>query len=198
MNASGSPDGERRAAPAEGTPGRAERPRLVLIAAVASDGAIGRGNALLFRLPEDLRHFKRTTMGCPVVMGRRTWESIGRALPGRRNLVVTRNPAWHAEGAEVVHSLDDALSRVGRVERVFVIGGARLYAEALPRADELVLTEIDATAPADAWFPAWDRSAFDVEAGPWQRAGPGSAGDAALPRFRFVTYRRRAASRGGT
>jgi dihydrofolate reductase len=158
---------------------------LALIAAVARNGAIGRGNALLWHLPEDLKHFKRTTMGCPVVMGRKTWDSIGRPLPGRRNVVVTRNAAWAAEGAEAAPSLEDALGRVAEAPKVFVIGGAQLYALALPTVDELVLTEIDAEAPdADAFFPAFDRSAFVAETGEWQSSAAG-------PRFRVVTWRRR-------
>jgi dihydrofolate reductase len=141
---------------------------LALIAAVARDGAIGQANGLLFRLPEDLQHFKRTTLGCPVVMGRKTWDSLPaafRPLPGRRNLVVTRQPALHAPleaaGAESAGSLDDALARLADAPRVFVIGGGELYAQALPHADALELTEIEADAPqADAFFPAWDRGAF--------------------------------------
>jgi dihydrofolate reductase len=162
------------------------RPRVSLIAAVARNGAIGRANALPWHLPEDLRHFKQVTMGCPVVMGRRTWDSIGRALPGRRNVVVTHDRAWHAQGAEGAASLADALRLLAGQPRVFVIGGAQLYAHALPEADELVLTEVDADAPADTYFPDWDRSDFDADAGPWQTAASG-------PRFRFVTYTRRRA-----
>ncbi len=163
------------------------RPKLSLIAAVARNGGIGRDNQLLVHLPEDLRHFKRTTLGCPIVMGRRTWESIGRPLPGRRNLVVTRNPAWHAAGAEVAASLDAALELAADAERVFVIGGAQLFAEALPLADELVLTEIDADLPADTFFPHWDRGAFVEQATAAQVSEQGFA-------YRFVTYRRRAAA----
>lgn len=161
------------------------KPTVALIAAVASDGGIGRGNALLWHLPEDLRHFKATTLGAPIVMGRKTWESIGRPLPGRRNIVVTRQVAWQAPGAEVVPSLDDAIERAGDVPRVFVIGGAQLYAAALPLADELVLTEVDAQAGADTFFPAWNRDDFEPEASEWQRSASG-------PRYRFVTWRRRA------
>ena len=135
-------------------------PTVSLIAAVARNGGIGRNNAPLVRLPDDLAHFKRTTLGSPVLMGRKTWESIGRALPGRRNIVVTRNPAWRAEGAEPTASLDAALALLAHTPKVFVIGGAQLYAAALPRADELVLTEIDADLEADTFFPAWDRREF--------------------------------------
>lgn len=161
---------------------------LALIAAVARNGAIGRDNGLLFHEPADQRHFRATTMGCPVIMGRKTWDSLParfRPLPGRRNLVLSRDPAFEAEGAEVVNSLDDALARAGDAPRVFVIGGAQLYALALPRADELVLTEVDADLPGDVYFPPWDRSQF-VET---SRHGAVSA--AGLP-YAFVVYQRRA------
>lgn len=131
-----------------------------LIAAVARNGAIGKDNALLWRLPEDLKFFKRTTLGCPVIMGRKTWDSIGRPLPGRRNIVVTRNTAWQAEGAEVFHDLTSALAATADVPKVFVIGGGELYAQALPLVDELVLTEVDADFEGDTFFPPWDRGAF--------------------------------------
>jgi dihydrofolate reductase len=121
--------------------------RLSLVAAVARDGVIGRENAIPWHLPEDARRFRTLTMGHPVVMGRRTWDSLPerfRPLPGRRNVVVTRNAAWQAEGAERAGSLDDAVRLLASEAQVFVIGGAELYADALPRADELVVTEIDA------------------------------------------------------
>lgn len=133
---------------------------LSLIAAVARNGAIGKDNALLWRLPEDLKFFKLTTLGCPVVMGRKTWDSIGRPLPGRRNIVITRNTAWQAEGAEVFHDLASALAATADAPKVFVIGGGELYAQALPLADELVLTEVDADFDGDTFFPDWERSAF--------------------------------------
>ncbi|WP_428424306.1 dihydrofolate reductase [Methylibium sp.] len=160
--------------------------KLALIAAVARNGAIGKDNALLWRLPADLQHFRRTTLGCPVVMGRKTWDSLPPAfkpLPGRRNLVVTRNPAWAADGAEPAPSLDAALDRLHEAERVFVIGGGELYAQALPRADEMVLTEVDADFEADTFFPPWDRSAFA------ELARESHASEAGW-RYHWVTYRR--------
>lgn len=132
-------------------------PRLTLIVARARNGVIGRAGTLPWRLPEDLAHFKRTTMGCPIVMGRRTWESIGRPLPGRRNIVVSRDAGLAAAGVEVAASLDTALALCADAAEVFVIGGARLYAEALPRAQRLVVTEIDADFDGDTQFPAVDR-----------------------------------------
>jgi dihydrofolate reductase len=164
------------------------RPTLSLIAAVARNGAIGKDNDLLVRLPQDLQRFKRITMGSPIVMGRKTWESIGRPLPGRRSIVLTRNPQWRADGAEPAASLDTALALAAPAPKVFVIGGAELYAAALPLADELLLTELDADFDADAWFPPWDRAAFSVSAA---EAHVSAAG---LP-YRFVTYTRRAALR---
>jgi dihydrofolate reductase len=133
---------------------------LSLIAAVARNGAIGKDNALLWRLPEDLKFFKRTTLGCPVIMGRKTWDSIGRPLPGRRNIVITRNPDWQREGAEVFHDLDSALAATMNAEKVFVIGGGELYSQALPKANELILTEVDADFTGDTFFPAWNRDEF--------------------------------------
>jgi dihydrofolate reductase len=136
--------------------------RITLVAAVARDGAIGRDNALLWHLPEDLARFKALTLGKPVVMGRKTWESLPprfRPLPGRRNLVVSRSTA-ELPGAEVFTSLDAALAACPEPE-VCVIGGGEIYALALPRADRLALTEVDATYPdADRHFPAWPRERF--------------------------------------
>ncbi len=161
--------------------------RLVLVAAVARDRAIGRGNALLWKEPADQQHFRRVTMGAPVLMGRKTWDSLPprfRPLPGRRNIVVTRNPHWRAEGAEAAPSLDAALARVADAERACVIGGGELYALALPRADELVLTEIDAEFPgAETHFPAWRERFVEVA-----RETHATAGGV---RYDFVTYRAR-------
>ena len=162
-------------------------PPVSLIAAVARNGAIGRGNDLLWTDPADQRHFRQTTMGCPVVMGRRTWDSLPtrfRPLPGRRNLVVTRNAGFDAPGAETAPSLEAALARLADVPRVFVIGGGELYALALPLADTLVLTEIDADLDGDTFFPPVDRALFDETERPPQQAADGT-------RFAFVTYRRR-------
>lgn len=126
---------------------------LVLIVARARNGVIGANGALPWRLPEDLAHFKRATMGHPIIMGRKTWQSIGRPLPGRRSIVVTRDRGFKAIGAEVVHSLDDALALTRDAAEVFVIGGAQLYAEALPRTDRILLTALDADFDGDTQFP---------------------------------------------
>ncbi len=134
------------------------KPVISLIVAMADNGVIGRDNDLPWRLPDDLKFFKRTTLGAPIVMGRRTWQSIGRPLPGRTNLVVTRNRRFEADGAQVAHSLGDALALVADVPEVFVIGGATLYREALPMASRLYLTEVHADIDGDTTFPQWDRS----------------------------------------
>jgi len=132
----------------------ATTPRITLILARARNGVIGAKGGLPWRLPEDLAFFKRTTMGHPIVMGRKTWESIGRPLPGRRSVVVTRDRTFSATGAEVAHSLDDAVALCAGSDEIFVIGGAHLYADALPRADRLLLTEIDADFDGDTFLPA--------------------------------------------
>jgi dihydrofolate reductase len=130
--------------------------RLTLIVARARNGVIGKGNSIPWKIPGEQAYFKRVTMGHPIVMGRKTWESIGRPLPGRRSLVVTRNPAFAATGAEVVTSLDAALARCADLPEVFIIGGAELYRLALPRADRLLITEIDHDFDGDTTFPAPD------------------------------------------
>lgn len=125
---------------------------------MARNRVIGRDNRLPWRLPADLAYFKRVTMGHPVIMGRRTWESIGRALPGRQNIVVSRNRDYSAPGATVVGSLDDAWRAAGEVEEACVIGGTSLFAEALPHADRIHLTEVEAEVEGDTYFPPFDRS----------------------------------------
>lgn len=134
---------------------------LSLIVARASNGIIGKDNGMPWHLPADLAHFKRTTMGRPVIMGRRTWESIGRPLPGRRNIVVSRNAGYRAEGAEVVGSLEQACEAVRETDEAFVIGGGQLYAEALPLADRVFVTEIGEAIEGDTRFP-------DLEPGHWR------------------------------
>lgn len=129
-----------------------------LVVAVARNGVIGRDNRLPWKLPDDLAYFKRVTMGKPVVMGRRTWESIGKPLPGRLNIVVTRDRAYKAPQAQVVHSLDEAWKAAGGAEEVAVIGGRAIFEETLPVADRIHLTEVDAEVEGDVRFPPFDRS----------------------------------------
>ncbi len=162
------------------------RPRLSLIAAVTSRGGIGKNNALLWHEPQDQKHFRRVTMGCPVVMGRKTWDSLPerfRPLPGRNNIVMTRNPAWHAPGAVRATSLNEAITHAADAQTVFVIGGAEVYAMSLAYADELVLTEIGADFDADAFFPDWSRDDFALA-----HAEDHLSADK-VP-YRFATYRR--------
>ena len=163
--------------------------KLSAIVAMTPDRVIGRGGDLPWHLPEDLKFFKRTTSSHPIVMGRKTYDSIGRPLPKRRNIVLTRQPGWQAEGAETVTSLPAALALAADPPpdsgRVCVIGGAELYAAALPLADELALTEIDRDFAGDARFPAWRRADFEeVER---ERMTPAQPNDFPLA---FVRYRR--------
>lgn len=165
--------------------------KLHLIAAVARDGGIGHANELLVRLPEDLQRFKQLTLGHPVIMGRHTWESLPaafRPLPGRLNVVVTRQTDYVAKGAAVAHTLSQALTVCSEAPDVYVIGGAQLYAEALPLADQLDLTELDASFQADTWFPDWDRRAW-AETARETRHSPTERGHGWD--FHWVTYQRR-------
>jgi dihydrofolate reductase len=135
------------------------RKRVVLVAAVADNGVIGLGGDIPWHLPEDLRHFRTTTTGNTVLMGRRTFDSIGKPLPGRANVVVTRNRDWSAEGVYVVHSVDEGIERAQELDGdLMVIGGGDVYAAALPVADTQVLTEVHATPEGDTYYPDWDRS----------------------------------------
>jgi dihydrofolate reductase len=139
-------------------------PRLALIAALAENGCIGINNRLPWHLPEDLKYFRRLTTGGIVVMGRKTYESIGKPLPNRTNIVISRNPDFTAEGIKVVASLDqalelaDSMAEINGNDEVFVIGGAQIYALTLPRAGRLYLTEVAKTVHGDAFFPSIDRS----------------------------------------
>ena len=137
--------------------------RITLIAAVARNGVIGLDGAMPWHLPDELAHFKATTMGHALIMGRRTFESIGRALPGRRTIVVTRDPAWQHADVETARSFPEAVSLAGPADEVFVAGGAQIYAEALPYAHRLLITEVDAEPEGDTWFPAWPRDEWSEE-----------------------------------
>jgi dihydrofolate reductase len=133
--------------------------RVVLVAAVADNGVIGRDGDIPWSISEDLKHFRAVTSGHPVVMGRLTYESIGRPLPKRTNIVVTRTPGWSAEGVTVVESLEAALAAARGCEGdVMVIGGAQIYAAAMGAADVQVLTEVHQTPEGDTFYPAYDRS----------------------------------------
>ena len=127
-----------------------------MIVARARNGVIGSNNQMLWHIPEDFKHFKATTMGCPILMGRKTWESIGRPLPGRKNVVITRQSDYVAEGAERVSSLDEGLALVAGEPRVFVIGGGEIYRQAMPRADVLWVTVVENDFEGDTTFPEVD------------------------------------------
>ena len=135
-------------------------PRIGLVVAAAENGVIGRDNALPWRLPEDLRRFKALTLGKPVLMGRRTYDSIGRALPGRRNLVLTRNRRWQAADVHVVHSLAEALAQAAPAPELLVIGGEALFRDLLHQAERIYLTRVHATLAGDTHFPALDPGAW--------------------------------------
>jgi dihydrofolate reductase len=157
------------------------QPRIYLVAAVASNGIIGAAGRLPWRLPEDLQHFKHLTMGHPVIMGRRTWESLGRPLPGRENIVVSTRRGYEAPGAAVASSLDAALALCIGEPVAFVIGGTRLFEAALPLASGLVMTEIKRDYAGDAWFPQYDRSRWRESQREAHTAMDGT-------RFDFVLY----------
>lgn len=160
---------------------QARKPRLSLIAAVAANGVIGSDNALPWRLPEDLKRFKALTLGHPVIMGRRTHESIGRPLPGRRNIVISRNAAYRAEGCEVAASLGEAINAcISAEDEIFVIGGAQIYAAAMQWAQRLYLTEILADFDGDARFPDFDREAWQETARERHRSASGIGFDFAI------------------
>lgn len=133
-------------------------PRLYVVAAVASNGTIGANGQLPWHLPEDLQHFRKLTLGHPVIMGRRTWESLGKPLAGRDNIVVTRTAGYEAPGAAVARSLEAALALCAGEPVAFVIGGRQLFADSMPTAAGLVITEIHKDFDGDAWFPDYDRS----------------------------------------
>lgn len=159
----------------------ASGPKVYLVAAVAKNGVIGKDGALPWQLPEDLRHFKRLTLGHPVIMGRRTWQSLGKPLPGRDNIVVTRRPGYEAPGAAVANSLAAALGLCTGEPVAFVIGGSGLFAESLPIAAGLVLTEIQRDFPGDTWFPDYDRAKWRETQREAHTAADGM-------RFDFVLY----------
>lgn len=153
----------------------------VIIAAIGKNNELGANNHLLWSLPGDMKYFRETTRGCTVIMGRLTFESIGRALPKRRNIVITSNPAFYAEGVETARSLDGALKMSENDGTVFIIGGARVYKEALGVADAVYLTEIDADFPeADVFFPEFDKTL-------WNREIAGKGDDGGIS-YTFVRY----------
>lgn len=155
---------------------------VVIIAAVARNRAIGKDNQLLWNIPEDMAHFKTLTAGHTVVMGRKTWESLPprfRPLPGRRNIVISRQADYAAPGAELADSLENALKLASTATLVFIIGGEQIYAQAMGIADRLEITEVHLEPEGDAWFP-------EIAAVDWEKAAKTEGAG-----FAFVTYRRR-------
>lgn len=160
--------------------------KLAIIVAMAQNRAIGIRNTLPWRCPEDLKHFKALTMGHHLIMGRKTYDSIGKPLPGRTTVVVTRNPALQIDGCIMAHSLEAAIAACAGDEQVFIVGGAELYAQALPLVDVLYLTEIHQVVDGDAFFP-------EIDATAWQETTRESRSQESPQdlRFDFVTYVRR-------
>ena len=163
--------------------------RITVIVAVADNGIIGQDGRLPWRLPGDMAHFKATTMGHPVIMGRKTFQSIGKPLVGRTNIVITRQAGFDAGGAVVVDGFDAALAAAGQAGEgageAFVIGGAQIYDLALPRADRIILTEVHATPAGDTTFPAQDQAE-------WREVTREDApADGAAPAYSIVTLDRR-------
>jgi dihydrofolate reductase len=151
---------------------------VTLIAAVGRNGVIGADNDMPWHLPEDFAFFKRTTMGHPMVMGRKTFDSIGRVLPGRRTIVVTRQADWSHADVATAHSLSEALSLAGPADEVFVCGGGQVYAEAMPWARRLLITEVDQSPEGDVRFP-------EIDPGQWREVSR-----EARDGFSWVTYER--------
>lgn len=160
------------------------KPEIFLVVAVADNGVIGIGGGMPWHLAADFRRLKALTMGKPLVMGRKTFDSLPGLLPGRRHIVITRDPDWSADGAEAVHSLDEAL-KLANAPQIAIFGGAEIYALALPQADRIELTEVHAAPEGDTRFPPFDRSEW-TEA--FREAHPA---DGRNPAFDFVTLLRK-------
>jgi dihydrofolate reductase len=174
------------------TEGAPKRPRLSLIAAVSKNGVIGRDQALPWHLPEDLKRFKEITYGAPVIMGRKTYQSIGRLLPGRKNIIITRQRDWIVPQAQVVPDLDTAIATAAgeggqQTDEIFVLGGGEIYRLALPRADRIYITEIDLTIEGDTTFPEWPTLARFRETKREERPSPDGG---KTPSFRFLVFDR--------
>ena len=132
--------------------------KVAIIVAMDKQGLIGRDNDLPWKISADLKYFRQITMGKPLVMGRNTHESIGRPLPGRKNIIVTSNAKYHVDGCTAVQSLEEAFHACGDAEEVMVMGGASLYKQLLPKADKLYITQVNAELDGDTWFPHWDKN----------------------------------------
>ena len=156
-------------------------PEIVIIAAVAQNRVIGKDNTLIWNIPEDMAHFKALTSGQTVIMGRKTWESLPprfRPLPGRRNIVISRQADYAAPGAELADSLENAIKRASTAAVAFIIGGEQIYRQAMAIADRLEITEVELSPEGDAWFP-------EITAVDWQETAKTSGSG-----YHFITYRR--------
>ncbi len=160
------------------------KPEIILVLARAANGVIGSDGGMPWHIPADLRHFKQITKGRPMIMGRKTFDSLPGLLPGRRHIVLTRDTGWEEEGAEVVHSLEEAL-KVANAPHVCIIGGAEIYALFLDGADRIEMTEISATPQGDTAFPKLDQSKWTEVS----RESHGAEGD--TPAHAFVTFLRK-------
>jgi dihydrofolate reductase len=166
-----------------------EKMMLSIVVAISRNGVIGQDNQLPWHLPEDLKYFKQLTMGKPIVMGRKTYESIGRPLPGRTNIVITRNARWQAEGVTVVNSLEAAIKTAEQAcidsgaSEAMVIGGSEIYRQALDRADRLYITEVNVEIEGDAYFP-------DINYAQWNQLERVCGDDAASLEHSFLVYGR--------
>jgi dihydrofolate reductase len=158
--------------------------KISMVAAMANNRVIGKDNKMPWHMPADLKHFKKVTMGKPVLMGRKTYESIGMLLPGRENVIVTRDTAYHVEGATIVHSLDFALEHLSAVDEIMIIGGSNIYTQMLDKADTLYLTFIELDVKGDACFPDWGDGWQEVE------SESHSADEKNAHNYRFVTLNR--------
>lgn len=138
--------------------------KVILIAVMATNRVIGRDNTIPWHIPEELRFFKRTTMGYPVIMGRRTYESLKGPLPGRQNIVISRNPAYRSAGTDNVTSLEEALKMASSAEKVFILGGSQIFAEALVNADRIILSVLDRAVEGDVYFPEFSDDDFQQTA----------------------------------
>ena len=162
-------------------------PEIVIIAAVARNRVIGKDNTLIWNIPEDMAHFKALTSGQTVIMGRKTWESLPprfRPLPGRRNIVISRQADFAAPGAELANSLENALQLAAQAEAAFIIGGEQIYRQGMNVADRLEITEVDLSPEGDAWFP-------DIDPANWQEVQKNTPPSQSGTGFSFTTYRRR-------
>lgn len=161
-------------------------PQISILVAMAKNRTIGVNNTLPWRCPEDLKHFKALTMGHHMIMGRKTFDSIGKALPGRTTVVVTRDRNLTIDGCLIAHSLPEAIAACTDDTRIFIVGGAEIYSQAMPLADTLYITEIQSEVSGDAWFPEYDRTAWQETAREIRHQDTPQALE-----YHFVTYRKK-------